>query len=163
RVTSEITNSLFDNLGMGPPIPLGTEYSRSYRWLAQGIDVVAQITSDPSPVAVPAGGFSNAFGFARLIQYTAAPTSSGFVRGDVNDDGAHNIVDPINILLYLFASGTMPCLAAADLDDNGNLDTADAVYLLSYLFNAGPAPAAPYPSCGPDPTLDLTCAVGTCP
>ena len=49
-------------------------------------------------------------------------------------------------------------LDAADTDDNGALEITDAVYLLSFLFLGGPAPEQPFPSCGPDPTIDdLTC------
>jgi hypothetical protein len=78
-----------------------------------------------------------------------------FVRGDVNDDGAVNIVDAIAILDYLFAGGDMPpCLDAADIDDNGSLEITDPIIILRYLFADGPPPVFPFPNCGYDVTED---------
>ena len=84
-----------------------------------------------------------------------------FRRGDANSDSKHNITDAVFILRYLFTGGQTPsCLKAADTNDTGDLDLTDAIYLLNYLFLGGSEPSAPFPACGPDPTVDdLSCAV----
>ncbi len=89
-----------------------------------------------------------------------------FVRGDINGDGLINIGDPVFLLAHLFTTGPAPpCQSAADVNDDGNMDLGDAVAVLSYLFAAGaPPPAAPFPTCGTDPTPDgLTCDTSPCP
>ena len=82
-----------------------------------------------------------------------------FRRGDVNDDGALQIADPVFLLDHLFSSGfTIGCPDAADADDSGTLDITDAVYSLSYQFLGGPEPKPPFPGCGPEEPDGLTCA-----
>ena len=71
-----------------------------------------------------------------------------FVRSDANADGAVDLADVTTILAYLFAGGTLPCLAAADVNGSHELNVADPVYLLNYLFAQGPPPPAPFPDCG---------------
>jgi hypothetical protein len=77
-----------------------------------------------------------------------------FVRGDANNDGDHNISDPIKILGYLFSSDTIACLDAADSNDDGELNIADPIFLLGYLFSGGENPPPPFPTAGADPTPD---------
>jgi hypothetical protein len=78
-----------------------------------------------------------------------------FRRGDANDDGAHDISDPISVLLFLFGGrASLPCKDAADADDSGALDITDAVYLLEWRFKSGTQPPAPFPACDRDPTDD---------
>jgi hypothetical protein len=86
-----------------------------------------------------------------------------FVRGDPNVDNKHNITDAVFILQYLFTGSDKPsCMKAADSNDTGEVDLSDAVYLLNYLFVGGPAPEEPFPTCGPDPTIDeLTCGASS--
>ncbi len=80
-----------------------------------------------------------------------------FVRGDTNTDGMVDIADAINVFTLLFPPVGVPlqCADTADANDDGLLDIADAVTILSTLFPVGGTPpiAAPYPSCGLDPTL----------
>lgn len=92
-----------------------------------------------------------------LVTFT--PMLAQFVRGDVNGDGDLNLVDVARLLAVLFQGGVEPCEDAVDIDDNGSLEVTDAIALLNYLFLGGGAPAAPFPSCGEDPTpLDgVTC------
>lgn len=79
-----------------------------------------------------------------------------FVRGDVNEDGAVNLADPISILGYLFGGADPPnCFDAADANDSGAVDIADVIYLLDYLFTSGLPPEPPFPNQGADPTGDL--------
>jgi len=90
-----------------------------------------------------------------------------FIRGDVNDDGKLNLVDPIFLAHYLFQGGEEPtCADTGDQDDNGELNVSDVVYLLRYLFDGGPEPAPPGPTtCGPDQELDSLpkCQYQSCP
>ncbi|MFN0059465.1 MAG: FG-GAP-like repeat-containing protein [Planctomycetota bacterium] len=78
---------------------------------------------------------------------------ASFARGDCNDDGAHNVADPVTLLTALFGGSVVPgCADACDANDDGDLDIADVIWLLTSLFGAGPAPSSPYPGCGEDPT-----------
>lgn len=85
--------------------------------------------------------------------------TSGFVRGDANDDGKSELVDAIFMLEYLFRGRSEPsCLKAIDVDDNGSVELTDPVSLLSYLFLGTFEMPAPHPGCGVDPVDDvLTC------
>ena len=61
-----------------------------------------------------------------------------FVRGDINDDGACNIADPVMLLVHLFDGGEEPnCFDSADVDDDGVVNLADVVNLLSGVFGTG--------------------------
>ncbi|MEM7166787.1 MAG: hypothetical protein AAF581_15070 [Planctomycetota bacterium] len=90
-----------------------------------------------------------------------------FSRGDCNDDGAFNVADAIAALGFVFGTlGTAPnCADACDANDDGLLDVTDPVYALGHLFATEAQPAAPFPSCGVDPTSDtLACTTFTlCP
>ncbi|MFQ5654806.1 MAG: hypothetical protein ACE5GW_08755, partial [Planctomycetota bacterium] len=89
---------------------------------------------------------------------------SDFIRSDVNGDGAFNLVDPIQVLTYLFVNGDLSCLDAADFSDDDALNIADPVGILTFLFAAGPPPPPPYPDCGADPEgTALDCGDGGCP
>ncbi len=94
------------------------------------------------------------------------PVDSPFIRGDVNQDGAIDIGDPVSTLQALFVSGTLPsCLDAMDANDDGAVDTSDAIFEFSWLFSFGPPLPAPFPGCGLDATPDfLDClAFAICP
>jgi hypothetical protein len=87
------------------------------------------------------------------------PAEISFVRGDADSSGDLDITDAIAGLAFLFTGGPPPtCLEALDVDDDGHLAITDPILLLSHLFLGGPVPAAPFGSCGPDPTPgDLGC------
>jgi len=88
-----------------------------------------------------------------------------FQRGDANDDGAFDVSDAVHVLAVLFlGEEPPPCLDSADTDDSGVVDLTDAVGVLQFLFLTGLPPAAPFLSCGPDPTADeLPCSTtGPC-
>ncbi len=87
-----------------------------------------------------------------------------FQRGDVNQDDAFDVSDPISTLLFLFRGGvTVLCEKAADADDSGAIDVTDPVYSLSALLTGGAPPPWPYPVCGTDLTPDeLTCEASRC-
>lgn len=88
------------------------------------------------------------------VQFVApAAAQPQFSRGDCNDDGAHNLVDNIFLLTYLFSMGpTPPCLDACDSNDDDTVNLGDVVKHLGYLFTMGGPPEAPFPMCGVDPT-----------
>ncbi|MGE3166128.1 MAG: FG-GAP-like repeat-containing protein [Planctomycetota bacterium] len=90
------------------------------------------------------------------VVYSAAPA---FLRGDVNDDGAINISDPVSLLAGLFQGSAIPCASAGDANADSGLDIADVVYLLGFSFNGGPPPPAPFPTCGAGASA-LSCAQG---
>ncbi|MHC4937260.1 MAG: hypothetical protein ACYTGJ_13760, partial [Planctomycetota bacterium] len=81
-----------------------------------------------------------------------APTP--FLRGDANGDDAHDISDPITLLLHLFEGAPLVCLDAADLNDDGALDVSDVIGGLAHTFGVGPVPPSPFPTCGADPSPD---------
>ena len=79
-----------------------------------------------------------------------------FQRGDVNGSGRVNIVDPVDLLIFMFRGDpVVVCEKAADANDDNQLDTTDAFVLLELIFLLGAPPAAPYLQCGVDPTDDL--------
>ncbi|MGE3166085.1 MAG: hypothetical protein AB7O52_14355 [Planctomycetota bacterium] len=79
-----------------------------------------------------------------------------FIRGLVNPNssGTISIADVVIILGFLFSFQPLPCLDAADVNDDGVVNLLDPIYLLDYYYFSGPLPAAPYFSCGTDPTVD---------
>ncbi len=85
----------------------------------------------------------------------------GFVRADINVDGAADVADAVFLLSELFVPGSpsTTCDDAADTNDDGQKDISDAVYLLGALFVPGSPPVGPPTTCGSDPSNDaLGCA-----
>jgi hypothetical protein len=80
------------------------------------------------------------------------PAPMNFIRGDANADGGIDIADPVKILEYYFAQGSILCDDAADVNDDGAIDIADPIALLDYIFGVGSIP--PPNQCGVDPTSD---------
>lgn len=78
-----------------------------------------------------------------------------FHRGDVDQDGAFNIVDAFAIFDFLFLGGEAPvCKEAADANNDAQVQISDGIQLLGYLFLGTAAPAEPGPPpapCGLDP------------
>ena len=87
---------------------------------------------------------------------TLKSTRVPFLRGDSNGNGRVTISDAIHTLGHLFL-GSHPspeCSKALDSNDDGAVNISDPLYTLRFLFLGGPPIAAPYPSCGNDPTVD---------
>jgi hypothetical protein len=91
--------------------------------------------------------------------------TAGFRRGDVLDDGALDIGDPLALLFALFVTGEEPaCADALDITDDGALDAGDALAALNFLFLGGGPPPPPGFACGADPTPDTlpACSSASC-
>lgn len=91
-----------------------------------------------------------------------------FVRGDCNADGQFDLADAIFTLSSLFVAGSAEpaCESACDGNDDDSIDISDPIFSLSALLVLGsPQPTAPFPDCGPDPTLgQLECgSFAPCP
>jgi hypothetical protein len=87
--------------------------------------------------------------------YNLECVPAGFIRGDANNDGVVDDLDPLFIQDYLFLGGTVPdYLDAADANDDGSANVADVIYLLAWLELGLNAPPAPFPLPGTDDTLD---------
>ncbi|MCA8961852.1 MAG: hypothetical protein KDC38_15110, partial [Planctomycetes bacterium] len=99
------------------------------------------------------------------LSLSATPISSNFIRSDCNADGSTSIADAIFYLSWLFTPGSSipSCFDACDTNDDGALDVADAISALTFLFIGGLPPQAPYPGCGPDPTVDAQGCAGFSP
>ncbi|MFH2034919.1 MAG: dockerin type I domain-containing protein [Candidatus Zixiibacteriota bacterium] len=64
-----------------------------------------------------------------------------FVCGDINNNGAINIIDITYLIAYLYKSGPAPkSMWAADPNGNGAINILDITYLISFLYKNGPAP-----------------------
>jgi hypothetical protein len=85
-----------------------------------------------------------------------------FVRGDADLSSAIGLSDVLEILQFLYRSGTLECMEAGDVNDDGRIDISDPLRILFYLYAGGVRPPLPFPTAGPDPyTLGtLTCEAG---
>ncbi len=95
---------------------------------------------------------------ALLFLMSSAPvTAQSYLPGDANDDGAVDISDPINVLIYLFAGPfELRCPNAADANADDSVNLSDAIWLLQSLFRNGSPPIAkPGEDCSGDGTDDL--------
>ena len=82
-------------------------------------------------------------GPSRLVHGRLEFPSVSFRRGDVNDSGALEVTDAINLLGWLFlGSPGASCMDAADTDNSGRLDLSDAINILVFLFG-GDLPPGP--------------------
>ncbi len=61
--------------------------------------------------------------------------------GDVNNSHTVDISDVIELVDYMFGTGSAPSpLFVADFDHSCTVDISDMIYLVEYTFNSGPAP-----------------------
>lgn len=93
--------------------------------------------------------------------------TKSFVRGEINNDSAPDVADPIYLLSFLFQNGAAPpCLDSTDINNDGRIDLADVIFELTFLFaGLGQFPVDPYPHCGFDSDIDqLDCQLqAQCP
>jgi len=69
----------------------------------------------------------------------------GHISGDLNDDGAVNLLDITYLIRFLYLNGPEPIpeIMAADIDGSGAVNIKDGAYLINYLFKGGPEPVDP--------------------
>lgn len=117
------------------------------------------LTTPQEPVALITAASGELIGPDSLGSFLFERVSPAFTRGDVNADGLFDIADAVYSLSSLFAGSSAPtCADAADVNDDGFIDIADPVSALATLFTGAADPAAPFLSCGTDPTSDtLSC------
>lgn len=63
-----------------------------------------------------------------------------YYKGDVNLNGFVTSADVVDVVNYLFKSGTLPVPALADVDGTPPSNAGDLIYLINYLFKSGPPP-----------------------
>lgn len=61
------------------------------------------------------------------------PTEPSVLMGDVNADGAVDILDVIALNKFLLGAGTRPSPDAADVDQNGEMDATDSLNILKFV------------------------------
>lgn len=67
------------------------------------------------------------------VSYTFPATERSYIVGDVNDDGAINMLDATRLLKYLGGQQVTITLGACDADGSGVVDMLDMTRLLKYL------------------------------
>jgi len=113
------------------------------------------VPGDPSSLDRIVDGNDGTVFLITMVKLESELPSGGFMRGDVNADGALNIADPIALLGHLFGGEPVPsCRDAADGNDDGNLNIADAIAILGHLFGGEGDLPPPFGRCGEDPTAD---------
>jgi hypothetical protein len=87
------------------------------------------------------------------VSVIACPVN--YVLGDVNNDQARDISDPVAFLGWKFLGQPAPiCQAACDINADGMLDISDAVYDLQFQFLGGPKPKLALPDVSNYPACD---------
>jgi hypothetical protein len=73
---------------------------------------------------------------------TIANKFCGFGRGDVNDDGAMNLVDIVYLNNFVFGGGNgpFPFKHLGDVDGVAGVNVDDITYMINWYFNGGPVP-----------------------
>lgn len=170
--------------GAGITLGVVIDFSPPFVGLPTGAThAVADITYDISPTALPGSSplvFTALLGappveilisvgglevLPALSNGSVVASAVPFVRGDLNGDGALNLVDAVVFLRRQFAiDPPSTCEDSDDIDDSGALDITDPVFLLNHLFGGGPPLPGPL-ICGVDATLDgIGCSTyGGCP
>jgi hypothetical protein len=66
----------------------------------------------------------------------------GFGRGDMNDDGAMNLVDIVYLNNFVFTGtyGPFPFMHLGDVNNDGAVDNLDITYMIDWYFNGGAGP-----------------------
>lgn len=62
------------------------------------------------------------------------------IKGDVNRSGFVTSGDVVDMVNYIFKSGSLPDPNLADVDGAPPATAGDIIYLINYLFKSGPAP-----------------------
>lgn len=61
--------------------------------------------------------------------------------GDVNGNGAINMLDITHLITYIYKGGPPPVIPGfADVNNSGDINLLDITYLIDFLYKSGPAP-----------------------
>ena len=63
-----------------------------------------------------------------------------YFKGDVNLTGFVTSGDAVDMVNYIFKSGTLAVPSLADVDGSPPVNAGDIIYLINYLFKSGPPP-----------------------
>jgi hypothetical protein len=70
--------------------------------------------------------------------------SSSYVCGDADNNGTHNVADPVYTINHIFKGGPAPVNQdAADANCDGSYNISDAVHSINFIFKGGPPPCCP--------------------
>lgn len=138
------------------------------------VEVTGELGEPDAALIIDVSGTSRAFEPSQ----TSVRFSSGFVRGDVDQNGNIGLPDALRVLNFLFRSGQLgTCPPSLNVDgsissgdpaveNQSDIQLNDAVLLLNYVFLRGVPPAAPFPDCGSSLSplgADMICDGFICP
>jgi hypothetical protein len=107
--------------------PIQYSYIRSYYYLADGLGIVAIITSLEDANPIP-NDFNIANTFARLHD----TSKSLQIPGDVNADGVINVLDVVGLVNMILGGAFTE---VADVNEDGQLNILDVVILINAILN----------------------------
>ncbi len=109
--------------------------------------VIAYSLDLPSPDVIQPGTVFNYSGAGGLIEVQAADWEDRIVNvlvaappacADADGDGIISISDPLAVINYIFAGGTLANPAAGDFNCSGTVNITDAVAMIHFMFSGGP-------------------------
>lgn len=135
--------------------PYGTEDKRMWNSIVE-LNLPAWAFTGDEDDPVPADAFES-WGIALFGRYTdhnAAAVDNysdmavlinkfcGFGRGDMNNDGAMNLVDIVYLNNFVFSGGNgpFPFMHLGDVNNDGAVDNLDITYMIAWYFSGGPDP-----------------------
>lgn len=127
--------------------------------------VLPEGTTSPVRIQIKAADLATPRNFMATFDYKfdfVGESVPGFLRGDVDGDGAVSLLDPLTLSTIITDGLLLDCAKAADGNDDGAANLVDVLYLLTNLFHQGPPPSEPWPACGTDPTPDTLDCTHSC-
>ena len=124
----------------GAITPGQIEVARFVFDVAQGIPgqemLIGEATTFPSDsLAV----YATAGTYRPDVIFTRAKVAP-YLKGDVNLTGFVTSGDAVDMVNYIFKSGSLPAPDLANVDGAPNATAGDLIYLINYLFKSGPPP-----------------------
>jgi len=132
--------------------PLVDDFDREAFFTIAELDMPAapdQVTIGVASFGMP--GITNAMDPATYYDMaTVANQWCGFGRGDVNNDGARNIIDIAYLIDYVYYSGNgpYPFEHLGDVNCDDAINGSDVVAMIQYYFYGGPAPCGEWTLAG---------------
>ena len=143
--TIENTGPVVLNLTGTPKVQISGTHAGDFSVTAQPTSPVASgggtttftVRFDPSATGLRMATITIANNDADENPYDFAIQGAGIDKGDVNGDGATNVID-VRLCLQIATgvlTGTSAQRAAADVDGDGDVDLADAEWLAKYIIH----------------------------